>query len=44
VDAIYGGPEGVVKVKLDYNVMPHAQKIIFIYGPNGRVRVILQQM
>jgi hypothetical protein len=42
---IDGGSEGVIKViKLDYNVMPHAQKMIFISGPNVRVRITLQQM
>jgi hypothetical protein len=30
--------------KLDYNVVAHAQKIIFVYGLNGRVHLLLQQI
>jgi hypothetical protein len=41
---INGGLEGAVKVKLDYDMMTHAQKIIFISGPNVQVRITLQQM
>jgi hypothetical protein len=44
VSDVQGRPEGVVKVKLDYNVMPHTQKMIFISGPNLRVRITFQQM
>jgi hypothetical protein len=28
---------------LDYNVMEHAQKTIFVYGQNGQVHILLQQ-
>jgi hypothetical protein len=30
--------------ELDYNVMAHAQRTVFVYGRNGRVCVLLQQM
>jgi hypothetical protein len=27
-------------VELDYNVMAHAQKTVFVYGRNGRVHIL----
>jgi hypothetical protein len=30
-------------VELNYNVMAHAQKTVFVYGCNGRVHILLQQ-
>jgi hypothetical protein len=31
-------------IELDYRVMAHAQKTIFVYGWNARVHILLQQM
>jgi hypothetical protein len=31
-------------VELDYHVMTYAQKTIFVYGRNGRVNILLQQL
>jgi hypothetical protein len=31
-------------VELVYNIMAHAQETIFMYGRNGRVHVLLQQI
>jgi hypothetical protein len=31
-------------VELDYSVMAHTQETIFVYGRNGRVQVLLQQI
>jgi hypothetical protein len=31
-------------VELDYIVMTHAQKIMFMYGQNGLVHILLQQI
>jgi hypothetical protein len=31
-------------VELDYNVMAHAQETIFVYGRNGRIHILLQQI
>jgi hypothetical protein len=31
-------------VELDYNVMEHAQKTVFLYGQQGRVHILLQKV
>jgi ABC-type siderophore export system fused ATPase/permease subunit len=31
-------------IELDYNVMAHAWKTIFMYGQNGQVHILLQQV